>query len=461
MKRTYIIIGILLVLGAIVYFTTRGSSSVEQNKPLLTTVSKGSFDVKVKATGELRAKNSVKIRGPKRMRDVGIWNTTISRILPEGSTVKKGGWIASLDKSGITGKYDETRSELEKIETQLEQEKIDTTIELSGMRDQLGDLKFDMREKELLVEQSQFEAKMVIQQAQLNLERIQRDYDQLEKNYVLKKKQKKARIAEINASLRQQKRKLAILDEISQEFDVTAPEDGMLIYLSSWNGEKTGVGSQISAWNPIVAELPDLTSMISVTYVNEVDISKVKMGQDVLVGIDAFPDKQFKGMVTQVANVGQQLRNQDAKVFEVIIEVLESDSTLRPAMTTSNEITVRELAEVVFIPLEALQMDSLAYVFTSLNGNAVRQEVLTGHVNDNYITIELGLEGGEDIYLEYNGDKSTVPWSYLDDSAKEDAKQAFDEANAKYNQAMNEKSRSTKRFDGQLESGGADFIIIN
>src|SRR5690606_8377407 len=165
-----------------------------------------------------------------------------------------------------------------------------------------------------------------------------------------------------------------------------------------WNGSKIAEGSQISAWNPVVATLPDLTSMQSITYVNEVDIRKVKVSQPVTIGLDAFPEKTLTGKVSRVANVGQQRPNSDAKVFEVIILVNESDPLLRPAMTTSNAIIAEKLENAVYVPLEAIhvQNDSINYVHRS---NGTKQEVKLGLSNSNDVVIEMGLDAGDDVYL--------------------------------------------------------------
>ncbi|MCK7532908.1 MAG: HlyD family efflux transporter periplasmic adaptor subunit [Marinilabiliales bacterium] len=81
----------------------------------------------------------------------------------------------------------------------------------------------------------------------------------------------------------------------------------MVIYKREWNGAKRKVGSEISPWDPVVATLPDLSSMISKTYVNEIDVSKVKAGQRVRLTVDAFPEKSYTGAVISVANIGEQL----------------------------------------------------------------------------------------------------------------------------------------------------------
>ena len=114
-----------------------------------------------------------------------------------------------------------------------------------------------------------------------------------------------ARIMEILASLRQNQTQLERLQSLAQEFTIKAPKDGMLIYRKNWQG-KIGPGSRLSSWDPVVAELPDLSDFISISYINEVDVSKVYGGQPVVVQIDAFPDHVYSGMVVQVANIGER-----------------------------------------------------------------------------------------------------------------------------------------------------------
>lgn len=158
-----------------------------------------------------------------------------------------------------------------------------------------------------------------------------------------------------------------------------------------------GAGSTSRGWQDMtVAELPNLKEMKSKTYVNEIDISKVKVNQEVKLGVDAFPDKKFTGKVIEVANIGQQLPNSNAKVFEVSIEVNEFDSILRPAMTTKNEILTASFDSVLFIPLDCVQSnDSLSYVYAGSS----RKQVILGPSNENEVIIRAGLEEGEEVYL--------------------------------------------------------------
>jgi hypothetical protein len=97
-----------------------------------------------------------------------------------------------------------------------------------------------------------------------------------------------------------------------------------------------------------------------------------------------------------VANIGQQLPNSNAKVFEVSIEVNEFDSILRPAMTTKNEILTASYDSVLFIPLDCVQSnDSITYV----HSGGYRKQVILGPSNENEVIIRAGLEENEEIYL--------------------------------------------------------------
>lgn len=397
-KLLYLIAGALGLI-AIIYFAASASSS--DTGGITIEVKKGDFIVDITTTGELEAKNSVEILGPQGTRNFRIWNMTIQDIIDEGTLVKKGDFVASLDPSELTNNIKDAQLELEKIESQFIQTKLDTTLEMRQSRDELINLAYAVDEKQLILDQSQYEPPATIRQAEIDKEKAERGLNQARENYKIKKQQNIAKMQEVSLNRQKAERGLEGMQDLMKSFRIMAPEDGMLIYKKDWNGRAVKKGSQISAWNPVVATLPDLTTMLSVTYVNEVDIRRVKPGQDAIIGLDAFPDKEFTGKVLQVANVGEQRPNSDAKVFRVTIEVRERDELLRPAMTTSNRIITEKETETLYIPLECLfnQDDSITYVFKKSGLNTEKQEVMLGSSNRNEVVVLAGLEAGDVLYL--------------------------------------------------------------
>jgi HlyD family secretion protein len=391
-------IGLAVIILLLVVFT---GGSKDNTTEIIVPVEKGQFVVDITTSGSLEAKNSVEITGPQGLRRYRIWNITIQDIIDEGTYVEKGQYVARLDPSELTGRISDAQLNVDEEMSQYTQVKLDTALTMRQARDELVNLEYEVRDRQLTLDQSQFEPPATIQKAEIDLEKAKRALTQARENYEIKRQQNVAKMQERIAELSKEQNDLKGLQELASQFVVTAPESGMLIYKKSWDGKPIKAGSQVSAWDPVVATLPDLSEMLSATYVNEVDIRKVKRGQLVDIGFDAFPDKKLKGRVTKVANVGEQRPNSDAKVFEVEIEVFGTDDLLKPGMTTSNRIITQEEEEALYIPLECLhsQYDSITYVFKKSGLNTVKQEVMLGEANTDYVMIVGGLEENDRIYL--------------------------------------------------------------
>ncbi|MFZ4739953.1 MAG: efflux RND transporter periplasmic adaptor subunit [Bacteroidales bacterium] len=397
-KKKWIIIPAVIALLLLIWFFTGNNN--KDNSVVIVPVKKGNFDIKVTTTGELDAKSSQEIYGPDGLRSIGIWQVKISEMIPEGTVVDSGQYVATLDKTEISNKLKDIQTELEKLESQLTRTRLDTTLELRSARDELINLKFAEEERQITLDQSKYEPPASIRQAEIDLQKSKRSYEQAVQNYKLKYSKAKATIGEITASYDQSKRKYQMLMSVLDEFTVKAPKTGMLIYKRDWNGKKKAVGSTIDAWSNVVATLPNLSKMISKTYINEIDISKVKIGQRVEIGVDAFPEKKFTGEVTEVANIGEQMQGTNAKVFEVKILVHEFDSILRPAMTTKNTIITAVVPNVIYVPIESVHTsDSITYVFKAEGSRVIKQQVKAGVSNENEIIITKGLTEKDKVYL--------------------------------------------------------------
>lgn len=452
---------IALSVAAIAYFTLRPDASADSLE-IYAKPTKANFVVSVNATGELKAKKSIKIQGPQGMRSAGIYNTTIKDLIPEGTVVKKGDYVASLDKTELATKITSVQTDIEKELTKLEQIKIDTAIQMKGVRDDIANQLFAMAQEELEIERNKYEPQMVIDQSELKLKNSIRSLDQLRAKTDLMVIQSDAKVREIQANLKQLDGNLNQLTEVAASFRISAPEDGMLIYERSWNGKK-GPGSQISAWDPTVAELPDLTKMTSVAYINEIDISKIRKGQKVKVRVDAFPEKDFDGQIITVANIGQELRGQEAKVFEIVIAIDQIDDILRPAMTTTNNIMIYEYEDVVSLPLEAFYSDSIDYAFVKTSSGIVRQQIVSGAANENDIIVVEGIAADDKVLLSAPDDAEAVPYRYLESAAVAAGKSMLDDWKSQkstYDTANEEKVKGEEDTNRNDENSGGTIMFF-
>lgn len=396
-KRRVLIVAAALVIPA-AWLLARDTGTDDPN--LVAQATRGDFSVTVRTAGELGALESTEIMAPAGARQAQVYQMRISSLVPEGTVVDSGDVVAELDRSELSSKQSEAMLALEKAEAVYEQAMLDSALTLSQAREDIRSKELALEEARLEKEQSIYEPPTVQRQAEINLERAQRALDQGRADYTTKTEQSRAKMREVGADVERERNKLGAIQEVMEEFTVRAPAPGMVIYHKEWNGRKKTEGSMVSPWDPTVATLPDLSKMESITYVNEIDVRNVAVGQSVEITFDADPTKTSTGTVTSVANVGEQRPNTDAKVFEVRINVAEADTTLRPGMTTGNAIQTLHEEDVLSVPLEALNsQDGIPYVFHQSGSSVRKQEVVTGAMNDTHVVIRDGLEEGDHVLL--------------------------------------------------------------
>jgi multidrug efflux pump subunit AcrA (membrane-fusion protein) len=412
LKRIFVITGIILAFAALFIFNKLTTKKNNDIVPVFAEAKRGLFEIAVTTSGELIAEKSIEIRGPEmeqsgnnsrqgsqsRGGEMRATDIKIQDLVPEGTIVKAGDYIAQLDRTSYSNTLNDAYSSLRTEQNTLEMKIIDTAVTLTSLRDAMKNQKYVVEEAEIELEQDKFEPPAIIRKAAEGLNQTRRSLE-------LEKQAYELRVAQILADLTYQKLRvqnasdlITNLQDFLSKFRITSPSDGMIIYKRDRDGTKRKSGSSLNPFDLVIATLPDLTSMISKTYVNEIDESKIRHGQKVNITIDAFAEKVFSGQVITIGNIGEVLPNSDSKMFEVHIKVDGYNPDLRPSMTTGNKIIIKTFNDVIFIPTECVETgpDSIPYVYRK---NKTRQIVVPGEANDKYVIIKKGLKEGTSVYL--------------------------------------------------------------
>ena len=406
LKRFSITTGVIVAIIALIAFNRLTSS--RGRVVLYAEALKDVFEISVSNSGELIAERSIEIKGPQmaqgrrsrggRGNHMRRMDLKIQDIVPEGTMVREGDYIAQIDRTQYDNTLKDEREKLQKETETLEMKLLDSAVVLTNLRDDIKNQTYAVEEAAITLEQSKFEPPATIRKAQIDLDKQQRTLVQKKKAYAL-------RVAQSEADIEHQRLRVTMgittvedLEDFLSQFTVKAPSNGMVIYKKERNGNKRKAGSNVNQWDPVIATLPDLSSMISRIYVNEIDISRVETGQKTQITVDAFPDKQFSGSVLTIANIGEQLPNSDAKMFEVLIRIDGSDPALRPSMTTSNKIIIETYTDVISIPSECVNAgtDSIPFVYLK---NRTKQIVVLGRSNEKHVIVEKGLKPGTQVYI--------------------------------------------------------------
>ncbi len=402
MSRKNILIAAGALTGLIILaWIFMGNSSAPEEMVIVRPV-RGDFEIAVVTTGELQAVRSVDIMGPTNLRQVQLGEIKIADLVDEGTVVDSGETVGQLDVTDIQNRIQDVEINIQKFESELEQVKLDCTLTMAEAREGLINLAFAKEERKLDMDEASFEPPSTQRQAAIEYDKSVRALEQAIAAYQTKKKQSEAKVRIAGADLEKEQRKLDQYRDLMENFTIKAEQSGMVIYYREWDGKKRVVGSMLSPWDPVVATLPDLSEMESITTVNEVDIQKIKTGLNVSITFDAIPGMKVPGTITQVAKVAQPLKDSDAKVFEVKIRLSTVDSLLRPAMTTGNKIHIETIPDVIYIQLDAIfSTDEKSFVFLRKGGEMIRQEVKLGKLNDNYAVVTSGLLPEDEVLLSF------------------------------------------------------------
>jgi len=421
MKKTIIITGIVIAVTIVALFIVNKVFTREDTSSIFTEVSEGKFEIAVTSTGELLAERSVNIIAPDvgRRRGIRSRSIEIQNMVSEGTEVQKGDWVATLDRTEYDNSLKDEQENLTEIYTELEMALLDTAVTLSGLRDQIENQIHTVDEAEITLKNSKYEPPTTIRQAEIKYDQAIRELGQMRRSYSLAQARAKTTIRNIRTRLNRYERRVKDYEEVLASFVINAPSPGMVIYYKDPLGKKRKEGSSINPMDRVVATLPDLSSMLSKVYISEIDITKIEEGQEVIITVDAFPDRSYTGKVFFIANIGEKLPNTDTKVFEVHIKLDGRDYSLRPTMTTNNKIIVKILDNVTYVPNECIHTgtDNIPMVYTK---HGIKQVVIPGESNNREIVIEKGLEAGTVIYrtLPENPDNFKIRGTELIETIK-------------------------------------------
>jgi HlyD family secretion protein len=152
----------------------------------------------------------------------------------------------------------------------------------------------------------------------------------------------------------------------------------------------------------VFLKVMDLSQMQVEANASQADGSRVRVGQRVRIGLDAYPERTLTGRVHSIGALakGGGGRNSYVRTLPIVIRVDKSESPLNPDLSAFADIVVGEASGAVIIPLAAVFEDEgESYVFVAQGGGFERRAVVRGLANHIETAIESGLEAGQTVAL--------------------------------------------------------------
>jgi len=330
-------------------------------------------------------------------------NLQIVDLVPEGTVVKTCDFLNHSDTTDISQNIDDQTAELNIAKANLRSSMASQQSDMAGLLAGVEDAKARHRLSQLRLDQMKFEADTRIEEAKLNLLQAELSLKQAEDRVKAQQQIDSAEAQSSRLRIRQAEIELENTLRAKQKLRITAPAPGIVIYNEIWRGSdmaKIKVGD--TPWRgQALLEIPDMSVMLVETTVSEVDVAKIKLGLPVEIKLDAYPEPTFHGEISDIANIAHNdPRLNDAKVFDVLVRVKESDPLLKPGMSASAKIIIERRLNKLWIPIESVfQRDGQSVAYIKSSGGWKVTPLTLGARNDNAVVVDDGLKAGAVVAL--------------------------------------------------------------
>ena len=149
---------------------------------------------------------------------------------------------------------------------------------------------------------------------------------------------------------------------------IRAPISGTITLLELEEGEIVTSGRSAFSQSPPLMTISNLSQMVVKTYINEVDMEKLKMDQLAEIVSDTYKGRIYQGRVIEISPIGVERDNIIS--FEIMIEVIDSPPELRPGMSTDVDIITYEEKAVLLVPIEAVQGETTVTATAQVGASA-------------------------------------------------------------------------------------------
>ncbi|MEI7727301.1 MAG: efflux RND transporter periplasmic adaptor subunit [Bacteroidota bacterium] len=422
-KKMWIIIAIVAVVAAIVIAAVLKGKGSDAIKVATEKVVKRTIIQTVSSNGKIQPEKDIKI-------SPYISGEVVELYVKEGYQVKKGDLLAKIDPEIYISQFDQSEAAVNTQKANLANSK----ARLAQLKAQFENAKLTFDRQDKLFQQN------VISKA---------EYDQSKSAFQVAQAQVTAGEEDIKASEFMVKNSEASLKRSREDLTRTAifaPNDGTVSKLSVLQGERVTGASQFSSGTEIM-RIANLNEMEAQVQVNENDIVRVSMGDTALIEVDAYLNRKFKGIVTEIATSANttgvsvdQVTNFNVKIHlvkdsykDLLVGKEINYSPFRPGMSCTVDIQTEIAENIITVPIQAvttrIAKDSLdklnekkknshketdeqevevvttakkndkiqECIFILSDGTAKKVDVKTGIQDNTYIQIMSGLKAGDEI----------------------------------------------------------------
>ena len=363
------------------------------------TAHRGEFVIDIRERGDLDAASQITVAVPDR-----VWgNVRITKLAEDGSNVEKDGFLVQFDTSEAENRVTDRQNDLDNAKADLSSTKARIESQMKQLESAHKTQQYSYEQSQLKYEMMKYEAEAKRREQELNFKKDELALIQAKEKIESQKIIDQADLAKAEVKVKQAEMRYNQAVDQLNALTLKSPKAGLVVLQETFNWstrtrDKVKVGDQPHRGMQLVS-IPDLSVMIVKTNVNEVDISRVEVGQQVIITLDALPGPTFYGAITNIASLARRDEGSDVKVFDVEVTIDSNDERLKPGMTAQCTIITGRITDRLYIPLDSVFEKEDTTVVYVKDGGFKQRVVKVGKKNSDYIIVENGLDEGEAVAL--------------------------------------------------------------
>jgi len=380
----------------------------EKVKIITYDLKRSDFVEKINVSGTVQAVNNYPVVAPRN--NYGFM--TVTHLADDGSYTNRGDTICILSCPALSTNYESFVTELETMEAEQKKLEADNALNLALLRAQLETTDAQMKISLLDSVQMKFAPPVRQKLLALEMEKSAIEKRKIERKFISQKKIDDSEIRQIKSRILQQQMRTQTMKDQINSLTIIASRGGYVMHAESPTltfmsvtgvgtiGGKIEEGSNVFSTMALL-QFPDLSKMQLSAQVAEADYKRIEKGQKVAISIDAVKDLHTTGKINRKMPVGKTRQTESqVKTYEVIIDIDSCHLKMKPGLSASCEITMKEMKDTVIVPTLAIfENDSLKIVYVSEDNIFIPVTIETGEANSSHTIVSKGLKGDETIAL--------------------------------------------------------------
>ena len=384
-SRLWIAIAVVLISVATGAALMRGrdpgnpDSGQSGKRETTATVKRQDFVRTVRLSGTVEAVESTTIAAP-RLSGPNTQSLVITKLIKAGSPVEKGDLLVEFDRQTQLANALDRRAELNDLEQQIRKKEAGERAtrarddgEILLAESALSRARLETTKNELL-------PRIQAEKNDLSVEQAVATQNQLKTTYALKRKAAEADLQILKIRRDRAENAMRQAETNAERMAVVAPISGMAVLRMVWKTNtqaEVQEGEEVRAGVPVVDVVNPKTMRVRAR-VNQADINDLQVGQQVKIGLDAYPDLSFDGRIAQISPLGMvSTLSPKARVFVVLIDITGSHPNLMPDLTASLDVTLSRLPGALVVPRDAVGTDGKRTFVRVRNGSSYKEQPVT------------------------------------------------------------------------------------